>query len=105
MAAGRDVWALSVTDTGMGIPQAQLDQLFDPFDPFNPAMQDTTDSFGKLGTGTAHGLGVGLALAKWLVDTMGGRIDVRSSLGVGSTFTVTLPAAEALSALPRHDAA
>ena len=105
VAAAPAVWALSVTDTGMGIPQAQLDQLFDPFDPFNPAMQDTTDSFGKPGTGTADGLGVGLALVRWLVDTMGGRIDVRSSLGVGSIFTVTLPAAEALSALPQHDAA
>ena len=102
VAAAPGAWAVSVTDTGAGMPQAQIERLFDPF---NPAMQETTDSYGKPGRGTADGLGVGLALARWLVDTMGGRIDVRSSLGVGSTFTVTLPAAEALSTLPQHDAA
>ena len=49
VAAAPGSWAVSVTDTG--IPQAQLDRLFDP------AMQETTDSFGKPGTGTADGLG------------------------------------------------
>ena len=105
VTAAPGAWAVSVTDTGAGMPQAQIDRLFDPFNPLHPAIQEIRDGCGKSGTGTADGLGVGLALARWLVDTMGGRIDVHSSLGAGSTFTVTLPAAEALSVLSQHDAA
>jgi PAS domain S-box-containing protein len=72
---------IAVTDTGKGIsPDRQL-ELFEPF--------------ARLGAENTHveGHGIGLALARRLVDLMGGTIGVRSSPGHGSTFWVTLPAA------------
>jgi len=104
VAAAPGAWAVSVTDTGPGIQEAQIGRLFEPF---NRGTLDTNpDAHDCSGTrGPAEGLGIGLALARWLVDTMGGRIDVHSTLGVGSTFTVTLPAAEALATRPQKAAA
>lgn len=69
-----------VSDTGAGIDEAFLPKLFEPF-----AQEDNsaTNRFG--------GSGVGLAVAKSVVERMGGRIEVASEKGNGSTFTVTLP--------------
>jgi signal transduction histidine kinase len=70
--------AISVTDTGPGIAAADLANLFVPFD--------------RLGvTSRVDGAGLGLALAQHLVQLMGGRLDVESELGQGSTFSVILP--------------
>jgi signal transduction histidine kinase len=74
---------VSVSDTGLGLTPAQLDQLFDPFN--------------RLGQeqGTAPGTGIGLVLCKRLMEQMGGRIGVDSTAGVGSCFWFELdPALE-----------
>lgn len=71
---------LSVSDTGMGIEASDLDRIFEPF---------YQHSMGK---GRTHeGVGLGLAIAAHLVETMEGRIDVYSTPGQGSTFEVWLP--------------
>lgn len=68
--------AISVTDTGAGIPRAEIGNLFDPF--------FTTKQAGK-------GLGLGLSISYGLARDSGGNITVTSRPGQGSTFTVTLP--------------
>jgi len=70
---------VSVTDTGSGIPADRLDELFVPF---NRLDADQTETQGS---------GVGLAVAKSLVELMGGEIGVESQLGEGSTFWLDLP--------------
>jgi signal transduction histidine kinase len=73
---------ICVTDTGRGIPAADMCRVFDEF--FQ----------GDGGAARRPGRGLGLATAKRLVDAMGGRLDVRSVPGRGSSFTVTLPPAQ-----------
>lgn len=70
-------WEFSVTDQGMGIPEAALPRLFGRF--FRVNEQQSTGS------------GLGLFITKSLVERHGGRIAVKSQTGVGSTFTVRLP--------------
>jgi CheY-like chemotaxis protein len=74
-------WLLmEVRDTGIGIPSDRLDAIF--------------ESFRQVDTGLSRsypGLGLGLALARKLASLMGGEITVKSTAGVGSTFTVRLP--------------
>ena len=65
-----------VEDTGCGIPKDHLAKIFDPF--------FTTKPEGK-------GTGLGLSICHGIVDKLGGRISVRSEVGKGSTFVVTLP--------------
>lgn len=65
-----------VTDTGEGIPDDQLERVF--------------DRFVKL-TEWTNGVGLGLAISKALVTKLGGRIEVTSQQGVGSTFSVIFP--------------
>jgi two-component system, NtrC family, sensor kinase len=69
---------LEVTDDGEGIPREALDRIFDPF--------FTTKDDGK-------GVGLGLAVVYGIVESHGGRIEVRSAPGRGTTFEVTLPLA------------
>jgi two-component system NtrC family sensor kinase len=70
-----DAVAVSVADNGVGIPEDQLRHIFDPF--------FTT----KKGTGT----GLGLSITYGIVQKLGGQIAVKSRVGEGTTFTVTLP--------------
>jgi signal transduction histidine kinase len=74
--------AIEVTDTGCGIPADQLERVFEPF-----VQVDT-----KL-TRASEGTGLGLAISRELARGMGGELAVRSALGAGSTFTLTLLAA------------
>jgi PAS domain S-box-containing protein len=67
-----------IQDSGIGILKEDLEKLF--------------DSFGRASNvGTIQGTGLGLAIVKRCVDLHGGKIAVESELGVGTTFTVTLP--------------
>ena len=74
---------ISIQDTGPGIPAEQHVRLFTPF-----------DRLGAEQT-SVEGTGMGLALSKVLVEAMGGVIGVESAVGLGSTFWVELPRAEA----------
>jgi signal transduction histidine kinase/DNA-binding response OmpR family regulator len=74
------VMRISVTDTGVGVPQEKLDRLFKKF---SQADTSTTRKYG--------GTGLGLAISKQLIEIMGGTIDVRSEVDEGSTFWFTLP--------------
>jgi len=71
---------LSVEDTGIGIPPERLSAIFEAF---TQADSSTTRRYG--------GTGLGLTICKRLAELMGGRIDVRSEVGKGSTFWVDLP--------------
>jgi PAS domain S-box-containing protein len=70
---------LRVRDTGIGIPPDRLQRIFDPF-----VQVDTTAA------GRAAGTGLGLAISRNLVRGMGGDLQAESTLGSGSTFTITL---------------
>ncbi|HEX3372320.1 MAG TPA: HAMP domain-containing sensor histidine kinase, partial [Candidatus Acidoferrales bacterium] len=76
---GREI-QISVSDRGIGIAPEELQQVFEPFyrSPSVMAAQ-------------IHGTGLGLPLAKSLVESMKGQITVRSAPGKGSTFTLHLP--------------
>jgi two-component system, NtrC family, sensor kinase len=69
--------ALRVVDTGEGIPEANLERIFDPFFTTKPVGQGT---------------GLGLSICYGIIDKLGGRIAVESEVGVGTTFSVRLPA-------------
>jgi len=71
-----------VTDTGIGIPLDQQEIIFEPF-------RQRKGQRGKY-----QGTGLGLAISKKLVEMMNGKITVKSEVGKGSTFTVSLPDVE-----------
>jgi signal transduction histidine kinase len=85
----RDTLEVSVADQGIGIPQADQEQIFRKF-------YRGTDAETR---GGGAGTGLGLFIARGLVAAMGGRIWVRSSEGEGSTFAFELP----LAASRRHE--
>ncbi|MGH9928656.1 MAG: ATP-binding response regulator [Pyrinomonadaceae bacterium] len=68
---------VEVSDTGVGIPQENITRIFEPF--------FTTKEIGK-------GTGLGLAVCYGILTEHGGSLDVQSTLGVGTTFTISLPA-------------
>ncbi|GAB4314237.1 MAG: hypothetical protein Kow0074_01120 [Candidatus Zixiibacteriota bacterium] len=79
---------IQVTDNGVGIPEENLDKVFEPF--------FTTKELGR-------GTGLGLSVTYGLVHDMGGEISIDSTVGVGTTFTVSFPvaSAEPVCAAPR----
>jgi len=82
LARDGDAVRCSITDQGIGIPPEAMEQIF--------------DRFYRAANSSVHsvsGLGLGLAIARELVRAHGGRIWVESTLGKGSTFHFTLPAA------------
>jgi signal transduction histidine kinase len=78
--AAKENWIIQVIDTGIGIPPHAVDYIFEEF-------RQVDGSSKRAYTGT----GLGLAITKNLVRLMGGTIDVETSVGDVSTFTVTLP--------------
>jgi two-component system NtrC family sensor kinase len=76
----QDQIVVEVADTGNGIPEANLSRIFDPF--------FTTKPVGK-------GTGLGLSICYGIIDKMGGKIQAKSTVGVGSTFSVYIPISKA----------
>jgi signal transduction histidine kinase len=71
---------ISVTDHGMGIPKEQLKKIFDKFYRVpTPEVKET------------RGNGLGLTLAKHIIEAHGGSVDVESEVGKGSKFTIRIP--------------
>jgi signal transduction histidine kinase len=84
---------ISVTDTGPGIREEDRPHIFEKFYRGRPSRETGNDSEDTSSTDgdEAPGVGLGLYLARTIVEEIGGHIDVRSKVGEGSTFTVTLP--------------
>ncbi len=71
---GPDRVEISISDTGIGIPEENMKKLFEP-----------------LFTTRARGIGLGLSLTRSMVEANGGKIGVKSTKGEGTTFKVVLP--------------
>jgi len=71
--------AAVVSDTGVGIPAEQVPHVFERFYRGDPARH------------TADGAGLGLAIARWIADAHGGRIEIGSTPGTGTRVTVSFP--------------
>jgi PAS domain S-box-containing protein len=78
-AIERETFKVSVKDDGLGIPKDKLDAIFEPF------VQVGRDFSSPQG-----GTGLGLAISRDLARRMGGELEVKSELGKGSTFTLSL---------------
>ena len=74
--------ALSITDTGYGIPSEKMDDLFTPFNRLGAEGQNI------------EGSGIGLTITRKLMHMMGGEITANSEEGVGSTFTLLMPTSQ-----------
>jgi two-component system sensor histidine kinase BaeS len=83
---------IKVSDTGRGIPAEALPHIFERF----YRQTDPRDS-------RVTGFGLGLAISKWIADAHGASIEVDSSEGKGSTFTVRLPIQKGVAEPERHD--
>jgi two-component system sensor histidine kinase SenX3 len=79
---GRNWVVLTVTDDGVGIPQAEQQRIFERFYRVDKARSRETG-----------GTGLGLSIVRHVAERHGGRVEVESTVGVGSTFTVILPGA------------
>ena len=71
---------VTVADNGIGMSQEFLKHIFEPFE------RERTSTVSKV-----EGSGIGMGIVKKLVGLMGGTVEVESKIGVGSTFTVTIP--------------
>jgi two-component system phosphate regulon sensor histidine kinase PhoR len=81
-AAAATGWvAITVSDTGIGIPPEELERVFERFYRSDASRARTTGGFG-----------LGLSIARDLIEAMGGRLRAESEVNVGSRFTVWLPA-------------
>jgi len=74
--SGDDCVDIVISDTGCGIPEAQVSKIFDPFFTTKPPGQGT---------------GLGLSICHGIIQRLGGRIRVASTVGQGTEFTITLP--------------
>jgi PAS domain S-box-containing protein len=76
--ANDDQWALQVSDSGVGIPAESQSTIFEPFQQIDRK-------------GVVEGSGLGLSIVHQLTSLMNGKIELKSEIGKGSTFTVILP--------------
>lgn len=81
---GRNLVVFDITDTGVGIPEDKLEDVFKPF-----VRIETYNQF-------AEGSGYGMSVVKGLVDLLGGEIHIESEVGKGSHFEVRIPVDEVL---------
>lgn len=81
--------SICVADTGPGIPAEHLPHLFDRF--YRVDQARTRNLSGATESNSNSGAGLGLSIAQWLAQLHGGRIEVASSVGRGTVFTVWLP--------------
>jgi two-component system, sporulation sensor kinase E len=79
---------IEVRDDGTGIPQDILPQIFEPF--------LTTKESG-------HGVGLGLAISRSIIEQHNGRIEVQSEAGKGTRFSLTLPVAPVVDGAPKRE--
>ena len=77
-ALGNGYWEILINDNGIGIDEKYRDRIFKPFERLH-------------GMNERDGIGMGLALCQKIVTRHGGSISVKSKLGIGSTFIITLP--------------
>jgi signal transduction histidine kinase len=84
-AQGNDFISVDFTDTGTGIPEEKISDVFNPFFTTKP---------------DAKGTGLGLAVSLGIIKQHGGDIKVKSQVGEGTTFTVLLPVAQVPAAIP-----
>jgi len=77
----KNIVILEIADTGIGMTQEECDKVFDRF-----FRADAARAFGN-----ENGAGLGLSIAKWIVDVHQGKINVTSQVGQGTTFHITLP--------------
>ena len=80
---GENTIEIRVTDTGIGIDEEHQERVFDEFFQLSDPQR-------------SKGSGLGLSISRRLVEAMGGKLKVESELGRGSTFTIVLPAATAV---------
>lgn len=73
---GSDTVEIVISDTGSGIPEEHVEKIFDPFFTTKPPGQGT---------------GLGLSICHGIIQRLGGRIAVASTVGQGTAFTITLP--------------
>ncbi|HVO72404.1 MAG TPA: hybrid sensor histidine kinase/response regulator, partial [Ignavibacteriaceae bacterium] len=85
---------LDVSDTGTGIPKGAQDKIFEPFRQANEGLSRPFD-----------GVGLGLTITKKFVQLLKGKIEVQSSVGKGSTFTVKFPLSQKTPSLINNQAA
>ena len=71
---------IRVRDTGPGIPEQDQARVFEPFEQMEPVPYKHT-----------RGVGLGLSIVKEIVEALAGHIELASTVGAGSTFTVVLP--------------
>jgi signal transduction histidine kinase len=90
LACAADVGSvrIMVSDSGRGIPAGELERIFEPF----------VQVDRHLTHGSQQGVGLGLSIARDLARRMGGDLTVRSTIGSGSVFTLTLPRPRAAAA-------
>ncbi|MGQ9584575.1 MAG: ATP-binding protein [Anaerolineae bacterium] len=81
MGDGDQGLVIQVEDTGVGIPAAELDKIFEPF-------YQTEASL----TRKHEGMGLGLSIVRGMMNLLGGKVSVKSEVGRGSIFTIALPA-------------
>ncbi len=74
----KDHYRIDVTDQGRGISDSDLESIFEPF-------------FSTKGNDSGGGMGLGLSVSQAIIESLGGRIEVRTSLGRGSRFSAILP--------------
>ena len=74
------IYRCVVTDTGIGMSEKYMRHLFEPF---------SQEHYNEVSV--YQGTGLGMPIVKSLIDRMHGKIEVRSEIGVGTTFTVTIP--------------